>query len=143
MDGTKVIERNSAGEDVYSEQLPQIADRRIRHDLQPMLDVRGHGGAAHARDEVHGAHAGALRAVDVDVEVVPDEERLRVVDAEAFAERGEDRRPRLADAVLVGEDHGVDVWRELELVEDFAQRGAGRAAGVADQSEAVAARLQL
>src|SRR5207248_1477453 len=55
------------------EQLPQLVNRRIGLDLQAMLDVRRHRGAAHRRDEVDGAHAGALGAVDVDVEVVADE----------------------------------------------------------------------
>src|ERR1051326_6642792 len=96
-------------------QLPQIVNRRIRLNLQPMLDVRRHRRAAPARDEVPGAHAGALGAVDVDVEVVADEQRLLVGDAEALAQRGEDRRLWLADAVLVGEDNSAGGRREPGL----------------------------
>src|ERR1043166_4700081 len=86
----------------------EIADRGVGLDRQAVLDVGGDGVTARFRDEVDPSHSATLRAVDVDIEVVADEDHLAVVDAELPLERVEDRRARLALAMLVREDHRVD-----------------------------------
>src|SRR6266581_4872104 len=86
-------------------------------------------------------HAALLRAVDVDVEVVADEEHLLELDAKRFPQRLENRSLRFTLAVLVREDHRVE--GDAEAIEDLAEGVAGSAAGVADQSQRVPARLQL
>src|SRR5258708_27151461 len=123
-------------------QLADIANGGVGHDRQVVLEGRRDGCPAHWRVEVHGAHAAALRAVDVDVEVVADEHDLLELHIETRAELLEDGRYGLAVTVLVGEDHGVDGWADAEETEHFAERGSGRAPRVADQAQAIAARLQ-
>src|SRR5437660_433526 len=56
----------------HFEQLAQVANRRVRDDFQTVLERRRDRGAADGRIEMHGGDAEALRAVDIDVEVVAD-----------------------------------------------------------------------
>ena len=108
-----------------------------------MFDRRGDGGAARRWDEVNRTHPAALRAEDVDVEVVANEEHLVEVDAEKSSQRLEDRLLRFALAMFVRKDHGIDEGCQAELLEDFPQRIAGRASGVADQADPKTAALHL
>src|SRR5207253_11146960 len=108
-----------------------------------MFERRGDGGAAHRRDEVNRTHPATLRAEDVDVEVVANEEHLVEVDAEKSSQRPEDRLLRFALAMFVRKDHGIDEGCQAELLEDFPQRVAGRASGVADQADPKTAALHL
>src|SRR5205085_4657779 len=123
-------------------QLTKMGDPGVRDDLESVIDRRRDGGAALRGDEMHGEHAAVLRTVHIDVEVVADEHHLAVLHAERRAQRLEDGAPRLALAVLVGEDHGVNLRGEAEAIEDLPQRIAGRAAGVADEANAIAALFQ-
>src|SRR5438874_11847566 len=108
-----------------------------------MLDVRRNRSSALRRDEVHRAHAAALRSVDVDIKIVADEQHLIEFEVKRAAHRLEDRDLGFALTMFVREDHHVEVTKELQLLEDDAQRRAGSAAGVADESQRVLASQRL
>src|SRR5207253_2926119 len=101
-------------------QLTQITDRRVGHDCQFVLDRWRDRSASHRRGEVHRAHAAALRAVHVGIEVVADENDLVVRDAESSAQFFEDRRHRFAVAMLVREHHRIERAPDAEGVENLA-----------------------
>jgi len=104
-----------------------------------VIHRRRHSGPALWRHEVHCRHAASLRAVDVGVQVVADEQHFIELDAEGLAERVEDGGLRFAFAVLVRENHCIEKAGEIEATENRPKRIAGCAPGVADQSESVAA----
>src|SRR5690349_10982848 len=75
----------------HAHELREGGHPRVGRDLQPMLHGCRDGGAARGQVEVHGAHATALGAVDVGVEVVADEDHLLVTHVESAPELFEDR----------------------------------------------------
>src|SRR5260221_578201 len=123
-------------------QLAQIADGGVGDDRQLVIKRGRDGRATDGRVEKHGAHATTLGTVHVDIEVIAHEYNLFEGQFEGGTKLFEDGRHRFAVAVLVGEDHGVDGRSHTEAVEDFAEREARCASGIADQAEAKTARAK-
>jgi len=78
-------------------EIGEVADLVLRREIPPA--------APRTRIDPRGVHADAVRALDVDVGAIADEERARGIGARGGQRPPEDVRARLAPADGVGHDH--------------------------------------